>query len=86
MNREKIGYIVIALISMLGIVGVLMLDPIAQNLEYHLFKDQRTIFGIPNFWNVISNLPFLLVGIMGLHSIFRSHRIKLIAEIKTVSR
>jgi len=74
---------VIALISILGIVSVLMLDPIAQNLEYHLFKDQRTIFGIPNFWNVISNLPFLLVGIMGLHSIFRSHTIRIIAEMKT---
>lgn len=57
-EKEKIGYIVIALVSLLGIVGVLMLDPIAQDLEYHLFKDQRTIIGIPNFWNVISNLPF----------------------------
>lgn len=85
MNREKekTGYIVIALVSMLGIVGVLMLAPIAQNLEYHLFIDQRTIIGIPNFWNVTSNIPFLLVGIMGLHSIFRSHRINLIAEMKT---
>jgi hypothetical protein len=40
--------------------------PIAQNQDYHLFADQRTIFGIPNFWNVISNLPFALVGALGL--------------------
>ena len=84
MNMEKkhTGYIVIALISMLGIVGVSMLNPIAQNPEYHLFIDQQTIIGIPNFWNVISNLPFLLVGIMGLYSIFRSHKISLITEMK----
>lgn len=81
-EKEKIGFIAIALVLMFGIVGVLMLDPIAQDIEYHLFKDQRIIFGIPNFWNVISNLPFLLVGIMGLHSILRSHRIRLIADLK----
>lgn len=68
---------------MIGIIGVLMLDPIAQDVEYHLFKDQRTILGIPNFWNVISNLPFLLVGFMGLHSILRSRTIRLIADMRT---
>ena len=67
---------------MIGIVGVLMLDPIAQDVEYHLFKDQRIILSIPNFWNVISNLPFLLVGVMGLHSILRSHKIRLIADMR----
>lgn len=72
----------IFLVSVLGIASILMLNPIAQDLEYHLFKDKRSIFNIPNFWNVISNLPFLLVGIMGLHSIFHSHRINLIAEMK----
>ena len=82
-DKEKVGHAWIALVSVLGVVGVSMLDPIAQDLEYHLFKDQRTIFDIPNLWNVISNLPFLLVGFMGLHSIYSSHRIKLIAEMKT---
>lgn len=81
--NKKIGYITIALISMFGIVGVLMLEPIAQDLEYHLFKDQRTIVGIPNLWNVISSLPFLLVGFMGLHSIYRSHRSTFIVELKS---
>lgn len=81
-GKEKIGCIAIALVSILGIVVVLIIDPIAQDPEYHLFKDQRTIFGVPNFWNIISNLPFLLVGIMGLHSIFRSHRIRLVADMK----
>lgn len=81
-GKEKIGCIAIALVSILGIVVVLIIDPIAQDPEYHLFKDQRTIFGVPNFWNIISNLPFLLVGIMGLRSIFCSHRIRLIADMK----
>jgi hypothetical protein len=83
LENKKIGITAIALVSMIGIVGVLMLDPIAQDIEYHLFRDQRTMLNIPNFWNVISNLPFLLVGVMGLHSIRHSRSIRLIAEMRT---
>jgi hypothetical protein len=34
-------------------------------VAYHHFADNRTIFGIPNFWNVF-NVPFLLVALWGL--------------------
>ncbi len=34
--------------------------------SYNNFADQRTFFGVPNFMDVVSNLPFLLVGIWGL--------------------
>jgi hypothetical protein len=43
-----------------------MLDPIPQDPAYHRFADARTVFGIQNFWNVATNLPFLLVGAAGL--------------------
>jgi hypothetical protein len=46
--------------------GVLLLPPIPQDQSYHQFADQRTILGVPNFWNVVSNLPFLAVGAAGL--------------------
>jgi hypothetical protein len=46
--------------------GMLLADPIPQDPAYHRFADARTIFGIPSFWNVASNLPFLLVGALGL--------------------
>ena len=45
---------------------MLLAPPILQDQKYHAFGDTRTIFGIPNFWNVVSNIPFLLVGILGL--------------------
>jgi hypothetical protein len=35
-------------------------------VAYHHFADNRTIFSIPNFWNVLSNVPFLLVALWGL--------------------
>jgi hypothetical protein len=40
--------------------------PLPQPAEYHRFADTRTLFGVPNFWNVVSNVPFALVGIVGL--------------------
>jgi hypothetical protein len=43
----------------------LSLSPIAQDPSYHQFADQRTLWGIPNFWNVVSNVGFLIVGVLG---------------------
>jgi Ceramidase len=45
---------------------VLLLPSIPQDQAYHLFADQRTLFGVPNFWNVSSNVPLLAVGAAGL--------------------
>jgi len=53
-------------VAFVAIVGTLMVPRIPQDESYHLFADTRTIAGIPNFWNVISNVPFALVGIYGL--------------------
>lgn len=54
------------------VIGVFALaPPIPQDPQYHQFVDGRTILGIANFWNVISNLPFLVVGIAGLWIVFR---------------
>jgi hypothetical protein len=47
-------------------VATLFVPRIAQDESYHHFADLRAIAGIPNFWNVVSNLPFALVGIYGL--------------------
>jgi Ceramidase len=49
-----------------SLAGLLLLPPIPQDQSYHQFADQRAILGIPNFWNVVSNLPFLAVGAAGL--------------------
>ncbi|MEO8001720.1 MAG: hypothetical protein ABI644_07565 [Arenimonas sp.] len=56
----------LVLILVIGSLAILMMHaPIKQDLSYHQFVDVRTMFGIPNFYNVISNFPFLLVGIVG---------------------
>ncbi|MGH7060975.1 MAG: hypothetical protein ACREFH_11345, partial [Stellaceae bacterium] len=49
-----------------SLAGLLLLPAIPQDPAYHLFADARSLFGIPNFWNVVSNLPFIAVGAVGL--------------------
>jgi hypothetical protein len=56
-------------IVMLGIV--FCLPPIPQDPNYHAFADGRTMLGVPNFLNVVSNVPFLLVGAFGLWLVLR---------------
>ncbi|MDX2457699.1 MAG: ceramidase domain-containing protein [Gammaproteobacteria bacterium] len=53
-------------LAVLVIGVVLFIPPIPQDPAYHGFVDQRTFYGIPNFWNVVSNLPFVIAGLLGL--------------------
>jgi hypothetical protein len=58
----------------LGIIalgGVFCLPPFPQDLDYHGFADDRTMLGVSNFLNVASNLPFLVVGALGLGVLLR---------------
>ena len=62
----------LAVILAIGIVAALAVAlhaPIPQPSAYHVFADQRRILGIPNFWNVVSNLPLLLVGLAGVRAL-----------------
>ena len=59
--------IFLILLSAVLITAVFFIDPIPQDQSYYAFADTRTILGVPNFWNVLSNFPFLLVGGAGLY-------------------
>ena len=54
-----------------SLVALLPLPPLLQDQAYHQFADQRELFCIPNFWNVVSNLPFIAVGAVGLLQVRR---------------
>jgi hypothetical protein len=56
----------LALLALAVTVAALALPPLPQPPEYHQFADQRTLLGIPNFFNVFSNVAFLLVGAAGV--------------------
>jgi len=61
-NRLKIILIIVAV----SIIAVFSMAPIAQDPNYHNFADQRGALNIPNFYNVLSNLPFVIIGVMGM--------------------
>jgi hypothetical protein len=48
------------------------LPRIPQPQSYHSFADQRSLFGIPNFGDVASNLPFAVIGVLGIAFLLRS--------------
>ena len=71
MKRSHRLYL-LALLTLLAFIVMLTLKPISQATAYHHFCDTRTLWGIPNFANVISNFPFLVIGIAGLARLRRN--------------
>jgi hypothetical protein len=53
------------------LVAALLVPAMPQPLSYHAFADCRTLWSIPNFFNVLSNLPFLIGGGLGLWLIWK---------------
>jgi hypothetical protein len=70
-KNAKIG--IILLIVVAAIATILTLSPISQPPEYFNFADDRVLWSIPNFGDVVSNIPFSIVGILGLLAL-RTHR------------
>jgi hypothetical protein len=68
--RSKAPALLLAPAVIIAIIAAL-LPPIPQPLSYHQFADQRAWLGIPNFGDVVSNLPFAIVGICGLIFLLR---------------
>ncbi len=54
------------------LVLALLLPRIPQPAAYHAFADQRTLLGISNFWNVVSNAAFIPVGLAALWVMVRN--------------
>jgi hypothetical protein len=65
LSRKTREWIFVAF-TVLAITATFSSPPVLQDPAYNHFADQRTFFGIPNFFDVISNAPLLLVGLLGL--------------------
>ncbi|MGZ5601361.1 MAG: ceramidase domain-containing protein [Methylobacter sp.] len=79
-NRLKI---MLAIIVAATIV-IFSFDPIAQDQAYNNFADRRRIFDIANFFNVLSNLPFVIIGIMGIRLVALQKAIGGLAELQSI--
>ena len=59
-------------ISMAAFVAMLFTGPIEQDVHYHFFADDRSFNAIPNFWNVVTNFPFIIIGLLGVITVAQS--------------
>lgn len=47
-------------------IGVALMHPVINGPSFHHYADGRGFLGIPNAGDVLSNLPFVVIGILGL--------------------
>ena len=73
---------IIAAVLTAILVSLCCTNPIAQDISYHRFADHRSIAGINNFWNVVTNLGFLIVGLWGLFKLLSTQSFHIIPAIK----
>ena len=73
-NRRR-PLIILLAFSVPIFVGILLTPAVPQDLNYHDFADQRRISGIPHMWNVMSNLPFAVIGAWGCWWLLRQREI-----------
>ena len=69
------------LLAVVIIINVFSLDPIPQDVDYHSFADQSIRLSIPNFWNVVSNLGFLVAGSWGIYKSINQKPIPILALV-----
>lgn len=59
-------------ICVAAVIAATFLPPILQPQSYHHFADQRTFFGIPHASDVLSNITFIVSGLLGLWFVLRA--------------
>ena len=72
MGRWRWRVAAVLALSLPIFVWVARATPLAQDPRYHDFIDQRQLLGVPHFWNVMSNLPFAVIGLLGCWWLIRA--------------
>lgn len=60
-----------AVLTLACVAAALLVPALPQPLDYHQFADRRTFFGVPHFFDVASNIGFLVAGMFGLYVVSR---------------
>ncbi|HET9836663.1 MAG TPA: hypothetical protein VFR84_00415 [Candidatus Angelobacter sp.] len=55
-----------------AVITALLIQPVAQPQAYHHFADQRGFFGVSHAFDVLSNVAFLVPGMLGLWFVLRA--------------
>ncbi|MGR9116084.1 MAG: ceramidase domain-containing protein [Gammaproteobacteria bacterium] len=65
---------------------MLWLPALPQDPGYHQFADQRSLLGVGHFFNVMTNMPFIAVGLLGLSALSRPNRPVVVDEMMEAYR
>ena len=66
-ERKRMAGEALGILALVAALALLLCKPIHQAASYHDFHDTRALLGIPNLLNVLSNLPFVAIGLAGLN-------------------
>ncbi len=80
-KKETLGFALLISSALIVLGAVLIREPISQDLTYHAFADRRKIAAMPNFWNVISNIPFIIAGFIGVYKLKPPLKLNVINKI-----
>jgi hypothetical protein len=69
-STRTVSWLMVLAAAIIAAIAIL-LPPVPQPQWYHMFADRRRFVGIPNFNDVVSNLPFAVVGLWGLVFLLR---------------
>jgi hypothetical protein len=78
--KKKIGFGLIVIVGITLILVLVNQDAIPQDPRYHHFSDIQPLLSIPNLLNVISNLPFLFIGLLGLYKLIVKNQLCIDAQ------
>lgn len=70
----RFGIKVLAGLAAAFVIFLLAMGPIPQDQAYHGFADSRRLLGVDNFFDVASNIPFLLIAVQGLFFLWKSEK------------
>jgi hypothetical protein len=56
-------------VTVVAVAAISLVPGIPQDPAYHRFADTRPLGSVANGWNVLSNLPFLVIGLYGLRRV-----------------
>ncbi len=83
-ENRRLSLVLIGMTCLAAITGICLVEPIAQDSSYHNFADSREILGVPNFFNVLSNLAFLLVGLVGVYQHAVKDRLTVVSGMRFI--
>jgi hypothetical protein len=70
MDKNKRVAILLGVTASVMFAVFAFVPPLSQSQNYHQFADDRTFAGLPRALDVLSNIGFLIVGVLGLRYLF----------------